>query len=365
MKTMQLSGYVLILLTALLLVFWGCSEPTDEGIRNPHPSGWLNEDSPNFHAENITDLSVCTECHGADFQGGNAGVSCYDCHEYPHPQGWANPTSHGEVVISFGFAVDACEGCHLSETSSGDSTWYCWSCHAYFPHTDAIEDYKHGGVFPEINYQVWLCQNCHGEDYSGGIAQKTCLDCHAYSPESCNTCHGIFGASPNDTITWAPPPDLLGQNDPSVVPVGAHAHHVNPTAVNSPYIGGPYSCSECHILPTAVDAPSHLDTLTAQAELVFGQIATNFGGVQPSWSHDDATCSGVYCHGNFELGHPDNTALWINQDGTQIQCGICHGMPPQPPHSDDDECYECHASVVNQNNEIIAPNLHVNGHVNF
>jgi predicted CxxxxCH...CXXCH cytochrome family protein len=343
-----------------LLVLSGCSNPSDEPFRSPHPTGFADPASAQFHGAQQFDLEECGYCHGADFAGGGAGLSCFECHAYPHLPGWAAPAGHGTAVLAADFDLDACRDCHEHSSNPDSARWDCYQCHVYYPHTDGITASRHGGIFASMHYQVGLCQTCHGNDYAGGAAGESCLNCHAYTPEACNTCHGTFNADPGDTLSWAPPPDLTGQTNPAVVSVGAHFRHLH-----GGNVGGPFSCRECHLIPAAVSSAGHLNDAPAQAEVQFGALAKNFGQVQPVWSHDQASCSGVYCHGNFELGLPANIAVWTNQDGSQIQCGRCHGMPPGGTHPDEDECSECHGSVVNQNLQIIAPTLHVNGQVNF
>jgi predicted CxxxxCH...CXXCH cytochrome family protein len=303
----------------------------------------------------------------SDPAGGDLGPS-------PHPEGFANPQSphfHGDEFITAGFRIPTCAGCHL-RTENSQEIWDCWTCHAEYPHTEAINDLQngHGGFVRSIQYQVWECADCHGADYAGGVAdslgqaERTCVECHEATPEACNTCHGRFQADPADTAAWAPPPDLLGLTDLSLASVGAHTHHVNPEILNTPHIGGPYSCAECHVLPDSVMEPGHVNDGSAVSEIVWGPIATD-SNADPSWNRDESTCSGVYCHGNFDLGHPDNTPSWVNPDGSQLPCGVCHGMPPEENHPDDDDCVECHGTVVNAGFDIINPALHVNGRVNF
>jgi len=361
---------LILLISGLLLFLGGCSEPVskEEEIESPHPDGWEDPSSPNFHAEQISDLSVCAACHGDNFQGGQSGQSCYACHEYPHMTGWASADSHGAAVIAADFDLADCEDCHKTQVGSESTAWDCWSCHVYFPHAEEIEEPKHAGLLRAIGYQVWLCQNCHDADYSGGISGQTCLTCHAYGPEACNTCHGVFNAPANDTASWAPPPNLSGETSTSLMTVGAHRQHVNPSSIpNKPWIGGPWSdpsrCSECHILPATVDAPTHLDASPPQAEISFGPLATKAeeGAISPLWLPETGECSSTYCHGNFELGNPNNPApVWTIQDGTQIACGTCHLMPPPAPHWQIDNCFLCHSHVVNPDNLTIAyPDSHV------
>ncbi|MFH1861638.1 MAG: CxxxxCH/CxxCH domain-containing protein [bacterium] len=358
-SSLRISIICTVALAGILYLLIGCSDPTGEVLRSPHPQGWSDDNSPNFHGDQVADLSTCAECHGTDYTGGSSQVSCYTCHSlFPHPIEWSNVNSsgfHGSAVSSSGFELNDCEDCHFEESTQ---TWSCWSCHVYFPHAGDITSSQHGGLLASMHYQVWLCQTCHGSDYSGGSANVTCLSCHTYSPEACNTCHGTFSAAPNDTSTWAPPPDVQGNTNTSLRSVGAHQQ-----LVNGGTVGGPYSCNQCHILPNSVQEPTHLDTLPPQAEIHFGDIATEEGELNPIWNPQTATCTNTYCHGNFEFGNPNNSpAVWTNQNGSQTQCGTCHGLPPtNPDHPQISDCSLCHSNVVNQNYQIIAPWLHVNG----
>ncbi|RJP76422.1 MAG: CxxxxCH/CxxCH domain-containing protein [Candidatus Zixiibacteriota bacterium] len=318
-------------LAALLALFAGCSDPTggDQGI-SPHPEGFADPQSPDFHGDVVWDR-----------------------------------LAEDDTTLS------TCSGCHR-RTENSEVIWDCWTCHAEYPHTNQITNYgaEHGGILRTINYRVWECADCHGADYAGGmvaslgLSQVACVDCHQPTPEACNTCHGVYTADPADTAYWAPPKDLTQHVDPSFIGVGAHIYHVRPQTLNRPVLGGPYSCSECHVLPDSVDAPGHVDDGTPFADLSWGPIATD-ANANPSWDREAATCSNVYCHGEFDLGHQDNDPSWIALEGTQLQCGACHGMPPEENHPDDDDCNECHGTVVDAGFEIINPTLHVNGRVNF
>jgi predicted CxxxxCH...CXXCH cytochrome family protein len=328
MKKINTAGIFLsMVVTAGMLLCFGCSKPTaDQEDLGPHASGWLSQGSPDFHGTQIL----------------NSGFS--------------------EVMSN-------CANCHLT-VAAGDTTWDCWTCHSYFPHlhtNQGIEGFQHGGAIRNANYQVGLCRNCHGQDYSGGVAGVNCTLCHAGTPEACNTCHGIFGASSTDTSSFAPPTNLLGGNDSTQVSIGAHRQHVRPQTITfEPVIGHAYACSECHVMPDSLRAASHITGPPFQAEITFGSVATEDGQVSPVWNHNQGTCSAVYCHGNFELGNPNNPApLWTKQDGTQIACGTCHTMPPGGSHPQTTNCNQCHSLVVGPDNvTIINPNLHVNGQVN-
>jgi nitrate/TMAO reductase-like tetraheme cytochrome c subunit len=74
--------------------------------------------------------------------------------------------------------------------------------------------------------------------------------------------------------------------------------------------------------------------------------------------------------------------IWNKVDGTQAECGSCHGqwewdesiqdsiLTSIAPvgHRTDFEgltCYNCHLLVVDQNDNIIDPTKHINGQIEF
>ena len=98
-----------------------CSERRDFLTERTHPSMWSNPTSPNFHGKAVLEspsgLETCASCHGVDYSGGVAGVSCASCHEvYPHVVGFSNPGSpnfHEQYFINKGdWNLAQCQGCH-------------------------------------------------------------------------------------------------------------------------------------------------------------------------------------------------------------------------------------------------------------
>jgi len=357
----------IVALGAMLMILWGCSEVSDEpGTESPHPDGWMIPASGNFHGALVSldslQGSSCAGCHGTDQSGGTSGLSCFACH---HAAGWADQEVHGYSVLSAGGQADACAECHLSEVNS-EEVWSCWDCHRAFPHADSLGVIGHVDLMHEANYQVWLCKPCHGEDYSGGVTEVSCLECHEHSPEACNTCHGDYNGDPQQMSSWAPPLDLSNNTSTDSITVGVHTAHVNAAILNSPWVGGPYSCNECHVLPLAVNSAGHLDDQPPQAEVAFGWIATDRNTVSPVWDRENGTCTASYCHGNFALGNPNNEIPdWTDRGGSQLVCGSCHLIPPPLPHLQNDDCHLCHGNVVGPDNvTIIAPENHANGAVN-
>jgi predicted CxxxxCH...CXXCH cytochrome family protein len=360
----------LIAVTAALLAYMGCSElAEDQGeFASPHPAGWLDPSSSAFHGAAISLDSLeslsCAACHAPDNSGEPSAVSCFDCH---HAADWADPEVHGDSVISADFDLDLCASCHYSGENETEQIWDCWECHLAYPHPLGFAVDEHADLIQEVQYQVWRCESCHGGDYSGGVSEFSCLICHEQSPEACNTCHGNLDADPQEMASWAPPLDLSNSLSTDSITVGAHTAHVNPGSLaNQPWIGGPYSCNECHILPIAVNSAAHLDDQSPLAEVAFGWIASDGNVVSPVWNGENGTCTDTYCHGDFELGNPDNALPeWTNLDGTQLQCGSCHLLPPPLPHIQNDDCHLCHGNVVGPDNlTIIAPQNHADGDVN-
>jgi predicted CxxxxCH...CXXCH cytochrome family protein len=113
-------------------------------------------------------------------------------------------------------------------------------------------------------------------------------------------------------------------------------------------------------------ASGHIDE-TPNAEVNFGTLSTT-GEVSPVFT-SELTCQNTYCHGEFSAGDQDNEPKWTVVDGTQADCGTCHGLPPTGPtrnigftHSESlTNCSQCHGSIVDENNNIIDKTKHING----
>jgi len=206
MKRFLILSVVLFLVGAL---WFGCSKDRNPLPSNTHPETWTQEEAPEFHGKKVLTVGYasCTSCHGFDLLGGEAGVSCYSCHEvYPHKQGWTSP---------------------------------------------GADDF-HGAFIAAQNWSMEKCKTCHGSDYRGGETDVSCYKCHTSEagPEACNTCHG-------NQDNAAPPKDLSNNVETTAIGVGAHQLHV------ALFKG----CSICHITPTAFSDSTHIDG-TPYAEVV-------------------------------------------------------------------------------------------------
>jgi predicted CxxxxCH...CXXCH cytochrome family protein len=183
--------------------------------------------------------------------------------------------------------------------------------------------------------------------------------------DTCRACHGSAQSA-------APPRDVAGNFDESAIGVGAHQAHLQ--AEHG--ISAPIACSTCHVVPTHLDSPGHIDhPLPAYVE--FGGLAVA-DSASPSWSHARASCSATYCHGNGASLARDasaglnRTPIWT-AGSSQVYCGSCHGIPPRDPTHDSlsigiTDCYRCHAGTVDRGGNILVSgpedartSLHVNG----
>ncbi len=327
----------------LLASLWACStpnEPSEETFEPEiHPQGWIEETSPSFHGDFLAaqnyDVSLCRQCHGNQFDGGLVGISCRKCHDpFPHPEGW--------------------------EEAEGENS------HPHYLKTH--------------NYPLSMCRECHGENYDLVKVDNSCRTCHtnADGPEACNTCHGNFTGDPADLKNVAPPAGLDDETDPIQAAVGQHQEHLEYFA------DAAATCNECHVVPTRVSDPTHIDG-DGEPEIIFNgplSLTSSAGdSIQPSpfFDEETLTCRNVYCHGNWALNKSTSAQAWIYvedqirgnnaspvwNDKETGECGTCHDLPPKG-HTPVtlQQCGGCHVGVVDAEGNIIDKSLHVNGKIN-
>jgi len=211
------------------------------------------------------------------------------------------------------------------------------------------------------------CMECHGEKFDGGLSGVSCMDCHALRTNICTGCHGGI----NDN-SGAPPHGLKGQTSDTSLAVGAHTVHLSGSEN-----AGAVACTDCHRVPAFAFDSLHFDSIAVTGSIITDSIAeiifSDFSDGSAIWNRDSATCSGTYCHGNFSGGNHANTPIWNGAD--QSACGSCHDVGTNPSdlqwkHRFHVEtagliCANCHASNVDEVLDIIDPDLHVNGLVEF
>jgi predicted CxxxxCH...CXXCH cytochrome family protein len=287
-------------------------------------------------------------------------VECADCHVVPtevSSPGHMDGDNKAEVMFSA-----------VANASMWDGTTCTTGCHG----NPAWGGTKTSPIWTVVDGTQSTCGSCHGAPPPAPHpAETNCATCHPTMEENsltfrdpgshingvvdlvgagvtggCTTCHG--------STSSAPPKDLAGNTARTARGVGAHQIHLAPSNWHRAV-----TCSNCHAVPTTVDAPGHRDGDNV-AEVKFDTL--NPAGTYASGT---TTCATQYCHGN---GRGNNgTISWLATG--PLACGACHsvngtGMSGDHARHINEEnmrCSQCHATVVNQNMTIIGAALHVNG----
>jgi hypothetical protein len=188
---------------------------------------------------------------------------------------------------------------------------------------------------------------------------------------SCAACHGdsarVLPPGTSAVVRAAPPVDLSGSSDTREAGVGAHQAHLLP---GSGALSNPIACGECHVVPSDL---SHVGPdANSPAKLTWGPLA-KANGASASYDSTAATCAN-YCHGATLVGGTWTRPIWTKVDGTQAQCGACHGDPPKSgqhvlhaaPNWNFISCGVCHPTGYSLGvvGSAVVP-IHVNGVVNM
>ena len=342
----------------------------------------------------------------------SSGVTCLGCHgsltNAAPPTDTRGRSETTEVTV----------GAHQAHL--GVSTWHreilCEDCHLVPEYVDDAghlgaapaeltwgEIAQADGATPAFDRDGATCSNnyCHGTTLIAGGSlteptwtvvdgtQAACGTCHGLPPAAphpdstdCEQCHGMVvdannqfvdaslhingvvdvidtscGSCHGGALNSAPPVDTQGGNATSLVTVGAHQAHLGTSTWHREI-----QCSDCHVVPSAVDDVGHLGD--APAELTWSALARS-DGATPAFDRAQATCSSTYCHGPTLIPGGTNTQpTWTTVDGTQAACGTCHGLPPAAPHPNATNCEQCHGMVVDASGNFVDPALHIDGVVN-
>ena len=178
-----------------------------------HSPAWT--DVASDHGQAVDDTETCTGCHGDDYSGGVAEQSCFACHmEGPpfaiHPGSWTNLIADHQQEAD---NTDACKGCHGEDFTGGVAGVSCLTCHLTAPPftihpidwTDPAADHRPFA----LSYSWTSCATdvCHGADLRGGEVQGvftgrscfTALGCHLDGPPAPQTAqyeHTVFYTDP-------------------------------------------------------------------------------------------------------------------------------------------------------------------------
>lgn len=196
MKTKLIFG---LLVVSLILLFQ-CSEKKDPVSVTTHPDGWTEESSANFHGKAIEDGSLsqesCQTCHGEDYNGGNTDISCFKCHgNYPHPEGFGDRNSenfHTGYIADNSWDIIPCQTCHGADYGGmGSAEKNCLKCHTA-PNGPEACNTCHGSAdnaAPPVN----LMKESSTSIVTIGAHQPhltgTHLSTFATGTGSCETCH--------------------------------------------------------------------------------------------------------------------------------------------------------------------------------
>ncbi len=234
----------------------------------------------------------------------------------------------------------------------------CQACHG-MPPTSLPNN---GGTHP----QDTNCGKCHPTMTPGQNTTITYPQLHmngtveVINDQPCNDCHGDRTATPivGDAAINAPPTDTTGGTSTTLRSVGAHQSHMMASTWRAPI-----ACGECHLVPANLLAKGHVDS-ALPAEVIFGNLA----GATASWN--GSSCSNTYCHGatlsdgGAPAGGTATKPVWTVVDGSQSQCGSCHGLPPPPPHPVDSDCGKCHPTMTAGMPGVITdPSKHIDGNL--
>jgi len=222
-------------------------------------------------------------------------------------------------------------------TTADGSQAACGTCH---------------GIPPTTHPNNLLCVICHpatvqpgGIDVQGGKHINGEVEVVGFE---CDSCHGGDGL-------WNPPMDTRGQSDPHLVTVGAHESHLTDgdlrTAVD---------CEECHVVPSWALDEGHIDLPPSEVFQPAGPLASA-EDVVPEWDRETGSCANTYCHGATLGGGTLKTPEWTVLDGSQAECGTCHGVPPPAPHPQSTSCIACHPETVIPGGIDVQGGTHIDG----
>ncbi len=326
------------------------------------------------------------QSHAGDAGTMHAPFPCQACHpNVPTQPGDEGHYQKGGKLLT-GPAPVVVDGGYAGQFSWDRTAATCTNsyCHAPFPDTNAAQI---SPVWTKVGQGQADCGSCHGFPPAGHGPDLRCQTCHrpsfigdqprsplhangqlnlAAPPGSCVGCHGS-GDNP------APPVDVFGRSDPSLQTVGAHREHVE--ALHK--VSAPVACSECHLVPTQIHSPGHIDHLPPA--VVFPPDAGTLAradGATPSYNPSTATCTS-YCHGSGAKLSQDTSASVnrtprFNGGPGEAACGSCHGIPPQVPGHPAatlSQCANCHPKTVTSAGNIIVDSSgnskHLDGVVSF
>jgi predicted CxxxxCH...CXXCH cytochrome family protein len=264
----------------------------------------------------------CRICHGFDFTGGGAKVSCVNdpaCHgagvQAPHPSRWL-PGRERVHTDTHPENAPVCALCHFDEPDAGNhppappppgSDPGCFNstlCHGPEVAPHAVRPFADHPSRAQSEFSTF-CNGCHNIDPPRLLSTApACTECHVggnpLQVTNCATCHG------NPPDGQAP----VGNVFPNVE--GAHPEHDAleevAGACGTCHDGGGAGAGLAHLYNDAVDV--------AFQDLVF-QAKT---GGSLLFNPADNTCSNVSCHGGQTTPNWRTGTIDVNTNAGCLQC---------------------------------------------
>jgi len=315
-------------------------------------------------------FASCQICHGSDFSGGGAKVSCFTCHgvSAPHPaRPWHGPTyTHADTDTS---NATVCAQCHFPGSPNNPANHPATPAPAGTPPGCFNNTMCHGstGAPHPVPYNAPShyvvtaatfpanCSACHDISAPTVKPGPACQTCHvAGSPLVALNCTSCHASPPNG----GPP---AGATYPNIA--GAHNTHI---ALNS--AGTPISCGTCHsgLTSGTLNHYNRAKSRVPPGDVLF--LAT-YNAQSGSSSFDNSaalSCSNVSCHGGQATPNWRTGAIDVN-----TQCTSCHTTitttqfngPTSSNHNRSDHqvaCTACHnttALAVNHFTNLATPAL--------
>ena len=246
----------------------------DDVLSGCHPGGF---GAP--HAIPFTDAAL----HGPEAKADL--TYCQECHATPSDGG---PGSNPRFNVPIGSLTNGCEDCHSVLTAHPYPSWM-----------GVI-----GNSHKTADHFQTACTLCHGVNLLGaaeGGVGKACNECHLASDPlvdlNCTSCH-------NNPPDDAP---LAGSLRPNRS--GSHAIHNSLNRVAG-------QCIACHD-GSGTDTAAHFDDNAPANVSILASYLAETGGF--SYNSDNASCSGVSCHGG------QATESWVNGTiNVDTDCRQCH-----------------------------------------
>ena len=352
--------------------------------------GWLTS-TGGTHASSATTnyiangSSSCTECHGSDLTGGISRVSCFGntagCHHGPVPN-WITAAVHGATAKkapgSSGFA--SCQICHGKNFSGGGADVSCFTCHGVdAPHPPkpwlSATGFTHTNTSP-LNARV--CALCHFPGSPNNPANHPATPAPAGTAPGCfnsTLCHGAAGAPhPVGNPAWeTTPPAAQPHGDAAKATSGSAAGfdycqvcHGTGTTSPANFGGGSsgVSCYTCHGV-SAPHAPApwrasagsdynHTNTDTTNASVCIqchfpgspnnpaGHPATPAAAGTPPGCFNDTLCHGAGVGATHAVPFNDVAHYGVVTASFAAACGTCHAVTGTSPVSSAPLCTTCH-----------------------